>query len=321
MSYAGKHRCPNHDYSSVCNYHVTLMKRAGIPKFGYLKGNIRIQPGHPGAVRTVAYPIGAIIRDALYDTAKALTPFRVYQWSLMPDHLHIIVRIEQPGIISLSDAITQFKILVNQRVRERIYNGNPISTVGDTADGTGVFSPGFNDQILRRDRDLNTVFNYLRANPWRLAVRMHYRDYFNRCSNITITGQSFTAYGNLQLLRSPFKSSVIIHRRDTPQERAAHHNAWLYTAANGGVLVSPFISKDEKEIRTAALADNGRIIKLQHEPIGPRFKPDKSEFDLCIAGRMLILTPTDLPREWTFDPIQRPCALKLNELATLIATT
>ena len=51
------------------------------------------------------------------------------------------------------------------------------------------------------------------------------------------------------LLDNPFKEQVVVHRADSPEVRESNRRRWLYTAANGGVLVSPFISPDERGIR------------------------------------------------------------------------
>lgn len=91
-------------------------------------------------------------------------------------------------------------------------------------------------------------------------------------------------------LNIPFKEQVIVHRADSPVVRKQNRDLWLYTAANGGILVSPFISPAEKEIRAAAEAAGGRIILITSEPMGERYKPSGHDFDMCEAGRMLIIS-------------------------------
>ena len=111
---------------------------------------------------------------------------------------------------------------------------------------------------------------------------------------------------------------VVVHRRDTPQQRASNRARWIYIAANGGVLVSPFISEAEKAIRNEAIENGGRIILLSKISFGERYKPSGAEFDLCAEGRLLILTPwqgQQLSRN-----ITREQALFLNELSQKIAT-
>lgn len=70
---------------------------------------------------------------------------------------------------------------------------------------------------------------------------------------------TFQAYGNLQLLENPFMEAVTVHRADSEEQRESNRRKWIYTAANGGVLVSPFISAAERDIRAEADESGGQI--------------------------------------------------------------
>ena len=93
------------------------------------------------------------------------------------------------------------------------------------------------------------MYDYIRLNPYRLAVRRAYPEYFSRVNSLVVGGRELQAYGNMLLLDNPFKEQVVVHRADSPEVRESNRRRWLYTAANGGVLVSPFISPDERGIR------------------------------------------------------------------------
>lgn len=95
------------------------------------------------------------------------------------------------------------------------------------------------------------------------------------------------------LLRNPLIDNVVVHRRYTEQELAAERARWEHVAANGGVLVSPFISAAEKEERRNAEALGAKIIFIYPEPLPQRFKPSGHDFDLCTQGRLLILAPCE----------------------------
>lgn len=201
----------------------------------------------------------------------------------MPDHLHILLFVEYPTEDTLGKIIARFKIEVNK------------------ASGiTGVFAKGFNDQILKSSRSLAVLYRYLRENARRLAVRRARPEFFRRVNALEIGGKTFQAYGNFQLLDCPFKEQVIVHRADSSETRQKNREQWLYTAANGGVLVSPFISPAEKEIRKEAEEAGGRFILIISEPMGERYKSTGREFELCEAGRLLIVSanlPGDLSRQ------------------------
>lgn len=91
----------------------------------------------------------------------------------------------------------------------------------------------------------------------------------------------------------------------------------MHVVANGGVLVSPFISGDEKDIRRKAEDMNGRIILISNEGFGERQKPAAHDFARCAAGNLLILTPTDYT---SYSSLTRETCLAMNSLATAIAT-
>ena len=72
------------------------------------------------------------------------------------------------------------------------------------------------------------MFDYVRLNPYKLALRKAYPDYFTRLRNLSLTLDigtachpspvTFQAYGNLQLLTNPFKEPVAVHRADKAEQ-------------------------------------------------------------------------------------------------------
>ena len=118
----------------------------------------------------------------------------------MPDRLHVLLFVEEQTEEILGRILARFKVAVNNNVGMN-----------------GVFSKGFNDQILKASRSLDTFYRYLRDNPRRLAVRRANPDFFRRINRLKIGDRYYQAYGNIHLLDNPFKEQVIIHRRDTPE--------------------------------------------------------------------------------------------------------
>lgn len=152
----------------------------------------------------------------------------------MPDHIHILLRIKEYSDKPLGYYVSN---LTGASTREwRAITGVTYS----------VFEKGYNDRIIGASRSLDTLYRYIRDNPRRLAVRRAHPEFFRRVNDISIAGTRCRAYGNFQLLDCPFKEQVVVHRADSPETCTANRERWLYTAANGGVLVSPFISPAEK---------------------------------------------------------------------------
>ena len=132
-----------------------------------------------------------------------------------------------------------------------------------------------------------------------------------RCYNLN--DRYYQAYGNLQLHRNPFKEQVVVHRADTAEQDGRNPRRWLHTGANGGVLVSPFISTSEKAVRAETEAAGARFTLITAEPFGERYKPAAHDFDLCAAGRMLIISINQSGN------LSRATCLAMNELAGSVA--
>lgn len=301
------YRAPWHDYQSPCIYMVTMNKAPGVRDFGSLAGDVKIPRGNPGSPFVSTSPTGDAIKSALRKFHEIEPAARIYQYAIMPDHLHLLLHIQYRTEATLGMTIARFKTAVN-----------------DFAGITHVFDKGFNDQILKPDRSLQTLYDYIRDNPRRLAERRANPDFFRRLNNLTIAGHPCQAYGNLQLIDNPFKQQVIVHRADTRQQRDFNRLNWLYTADNGGVLVSPFISPDERAIRDEADAINGRFILLTSETFGERYKPSGHNFELCESGRLLIISCPPARTTGGSQPSQsgaitRNTCLALNALAAAIA--
>lgn len=296
MSTNGLLRAPWHDYTERCIYMLTLNKAPLVPDFGSLAGDYWIPHGHKGSPCVVASPVGAAIKEGLRRFPQIQPKIRVLQYAIMPDHLHILLFVQEKTEEILGRYIAAFKVEVNK-----------------AAGLKGVFARGFNDQILKTDRSLDTLYHYLRDNARRLAVRRAHPEFFRHVNALRIGDRHYQAYGNIQLLDCPFRQQVVVHRADTPDVRQRHRQEWLYTAANGGVLVSPFISPAEKEIRRDAEEADGRLILITNEPMGERYKPAGHDFGLCETGRLLIIS-VGRP-----GPLSRQTCLDMNVLASEIA--
>lgn len=277
---------------------ITLNKAPLGKDFGTLEGDYRLPAGAPGSSCISTTGIGSAIRRMIHNFYLIEPNIRILQYAIMPDHVHILLFVEHPTKEILGRIIARFKVEVNKVIGAE-----------------GVFAKGFNDQILTDNRSLDTLYKYIRDNPRRLAVRREHPEYFRRVNTLKIGENTCQAYGNFQLLECPFKEQIIVHRADTPEERQQHHALWLYTAANGAVLVSPFISADEKAVRGEAEEAGGRFILIVNEPMAERYKPSGRDFELCEAGRLLIVSAV-LP-----GALSRTTCLAMNELAKRICLT
>lgn len=298
-------RASHHDYRRKGLYHITLRKHPDMQPFGYLAGSLPdVYIRRTGAGQAVATNIAAIPTFSSH--------LRILQYMIMPDHIHLLIHVTDTLDRHLGNYMGMFKVKTGQTYREMYPWVKELS-------GRPVFEEDFYDCILYPSRPLDTVIKYIKDNPRRLAERRANPEYFRRVNNLIINGRQCQAYGNMQLLRNPFKEQVVVHRADTPGQRESNLERWLYTASNGGVLVSPFISAAEKAVRTEAEAAGGRMILLTSERFGELYKPAAHNFDLCLSGRLLIISAAPSLPAVPEPTISRSTCLALNALAEAIA--
>lgn len=295
-----------HNYHAPFIYHIILKKMKGAMAFGAIGGDARIPYGTDGCAYIKESALGSIIAKKVIEIQKNFPILQVYQFCVMPDHVHILLRVKDWSTHHLDYYIEYLKATIASKYSQ---------SLNKTVTGENIFEPGYCDKPLLLKRSLDTLFHYIRQNPHRLAMRQQYPEFFQRTRNIQIGDNHFEGYGNLFLLRNPDKEAVKISRKDSPEAVAAKTAQWLDAASRGTVLVSPFISPKEKEIRNAAEAQGAFIILVTHEAFPERFKPSARDFTLCCAGKLLILS-LGLSAD---TPLTREICQQMNTLSTEIS--
>lgn len=263
-----------HDYYSRSIYLITINKKSDTPVFGELAGDWRIPVGYPNSPYIIYSDLGKAILRTIKKIPAIIPNTDLMQYIIMPDHIHFLIFVKDRTPFHLGKYISAFK----NNLRLKL--------------GYSVFQTGFNDKILSVTRKLDDIYRYIRENPYRLAIKKANPDNFRRCDAIKIQGQFYTGYGNLFLLKDPFKDAVIIHRKYTQKEREDLKERWLHNSYAGGVLVSPFIAQAEKKIKEEVENFGGRIILIVDKPLPPPpYKPSRQDFYRCAKGELLILAP------------------------------
>jgi len=157
---------------------------------------------------------------------------------------------------------------------------------------------------------------YIQDNPRRLAVKRAHPELFRIIRDLSVCGHTFAAIGNHFLLNAPVKRQVQISRAVTSAALAAAAADLLSAARHGAVLVSPCISAGEKQIARAALQADLPLIVILENGFPPLYKPPKSCFDACAAGRLLMLAPW--PHHTDRRTLTRSQCLTLNRFAEQI---
>lgn len=299
-----KRRKIGHDYKAPWKYHITLNKAQDAPDFS----SLRILEMMPNGVRLTLSAIGEIIENEIKDFSIHHPEIRVIDYIVMPDHIHLLIHVKERLNRAVGSAVGGLMTGISKIWRE--LNHNP---------DLNVFEEGYNDRIIYSFISLDSVCSYIRHNPYRLAVRRQRPDFFKKERHIYIEGREVQAYGNLFHLRNPFKYPLTIHRADDDRIFNQKMQDCLYYSANGGIVVSAFISQREKQIRKAVEDAGGRIILVSDRPFEDREKPARHDFDLCAQGRLLIISPMDYRSLPQSEHPSRSQCLDMNALAEKIS--
>ena len=297
-----------HDYYGPFIYHIILKKKKGAPEFSAIIGDPSISPGLPGCARPNYSKMGYAIFNALREFEKKYPEFIKKQYSIMPDHVHLIL---QKLVRTDTHLETYMEILKGLVADFYVKEGKPFLNSNE------IFEPRFTDKLLYRKMDLQVWIDYVGQNPHRRAMIMKFPDFFQRISNLTLGEQTYETYGNLFLFKNPDKFAVRIRRHFSDKEKREHANEALLAAEEGSILISPFISKEEKEIRKEAELKGAKIILIQHEEFGEKYKPFKHDYELCAEGRLLIIS-LKMPKGTV---LTHEICTQMNELAALICNS
>lgn len=304
ISHSNKRRANRHNYSWPGFYLITLVSRGHRPLFGSL---IDLPPASPEVKLS---PLGVRIASK---EAKVITEaypmVAVRHFTVMPDHLHIILQVKDrlPKGKHLGIVVNGFKSGCRHAFRE-------LHNHADT-----IFEESYNDRILYNYGQLKAWFQYLNDNPRRLAIKHRMPELFKVRRKIPVNGHICDAVGNMFLLDIPDKMCVVVHRADSDADFARKKENWLNFGEGGGVLVSAAISPREKLVMREAIGRGYGMIVVRNEGMDNFYKPSGEAFDACARGQLLQLTP--FPENFSSKTITRRECLYLNDFATKIATS
>ena len=329
-------RCVGHDYTERMMYMVTMVVEGRRPLFGTVVGRSDAPADSELAPRVELSELGRRVSEEMLSTPAHHPEISVIALQMMPDHLHAILFVKEKMEEPLGMALRGFKQKCNQHYRELILGvssvalstqqtrqaqqtGRPIQKKnrrGEDRTHGLLFARGFNDKLLLREGQLQRWLDYLHDNPRRLLMKREQPDLFRVQRNIMVAGQHFSAIGNRFLLERPIRLQVQCSRRLTDEQIAEQQEQWLQQARSGAVLVSPCISKGEKQVMRAAFEQGLPIIVLQENGFTDLAKPGGKRMEVCARGQLLLLAPWEHHNERL--TIRRDQCLALNEISRMI---
>lgn len=159
---------------------------------------------------------------------------------------------------------------------------------------------------MGHNTQLPNTIRYIDMNPQRLATKRLKPGFFRVQRGIVIGERSYDGVGNTTILTDEHFEPV--HVRQTMVKAAEHGddlplrnymNSCVLKARKGVVMVSPFISKQEKQVMQVLLREHRPYILLADNGFRDYYKPSDHLFDACASGRVLILSP------WRYDASKR----------------
>lgn len=177
---------------------------------------------------------------------------------------------------------------------------------------------------LSRRGQLQSMIRYVQLNPQRLATKRLMPGFFRVQEGITIAGRTYAGVGNILLLQATHFATVHVSHtlvdeaaQGRPQSLRNYMNGCVLAARQGTVMVSPFISPKEKQVKDVLLAERHPFIVLADNGFRDYYKPPSDIFDAVADGRVLVLSP------WEYDAgkrhISRADCVALNAMAEEIA--
>ncbi|MBQ9355673.1 MAG: hypothetical protein IJT98_00045 [Prevotella sp.] len=310
-------------------YHVTLTVPSREPLFGGL-----VIPGNdPSKALIERTALGNAVVDELYVMCRHYPVIRILQFCLMPDHLHAVIYVTQTmeasirsvvrgywqGVKKLGRAYT-LSISAELNSAKRDEGGRGAATRDEGGYPFPVFTERPFIRPLSRRGQLNTMIRYVKMNPQRLATKRLKPGFFRVQKDIAIGSRKYDGVGNAALLLE--QAYAPVHVRHIWVEKAQHgdsqelrdyKNGCVLQARKAVVMVSPFISPDEKQVQQVLLREQHPFILLTDNGFRDYYKPADSLFDACAQGRLLILSP------WPYDGgkrhISRADCVALNTMA------
>ena len=292
-------RCFNHDYRAPAFYMITITTHERRPLFGICEDN-----------RSTLNDDGWLIHNLWHRIPQDYPHIAISTLCIMPDHLHGILHVTETMDKPLGVALRAFKSQATSAFRKKY--DNPAFT---------LWNPGYNDRCVWRRGSLPAFTHYITDNPRRYCIKKAHPDLFRTVADLRHPAlpptQPWSGYGNRFLLDCPEKRAIRVSRKATAAEIAALRDKVLSDASHGVVIVSPFISPGEKEIATAILsAPTGNVILMKPDGFPPLFKPKGRYFDLCVQGRLLIVSS---PSFISSPVITREICLAMNAACASIA--
>ena len=145
-------RLENFDYSQGGAYFITICTKDKQKLFGHIVGG-----GAFDAPRIILSPQGEIVEKYILSTNN-IPNLRVDKYVIMPNHIHLLLSVENSCGTSWAPSPTNNKISLAVSTLKRFVNKEI---------GYNIFQRSFYDHVIRNKNDYNEIWQYIENNPAR----------------------------------------------------------------------------------------------------------------------------------------------------------
>lgn len=177
-----------------------------------------------------------------------------------------------------------------------------------------LFEADYDETRLRRKGQLSAMIRYVHNNPAHRWMKQHKPQWLKPMRGIMISGRSYDAIGNINLLGLP-RWQVFVRSRWTDEQRRDYKNNCVIKARNGYALVSPFISPHEAQVRDFCLKEGHSVIVLSDNGFTDFTQCSGGLYDYCVNGQVLVLVASNIPHIERKAAISRKECMQLNSMA------
>lgn len=149
-------RIPQYDYSQNGAYFITICTKDRQPILSSIVGD-----GFP-----VPTPTGQMAEEYIRKIPEKYPPVSVDRYVIMPDHIHILLRIDtaQDGTgnpsPTLGNIIGWYKYQVTKEVNSRA-----------NTTGQKLFQRSYYDHVIRNQQDYDEIWQYIENNPRKWIIK------------------------------------------------------------------------------------------------------------------------------------------------------
>ena len=293
-------RCKHWDYKGRGIYMLTLVVQARKPILCQVSADNK-------DVHVVPTELGQRVLADVECIPNYYPQIRILCKQIMPDHLHILLFVQQPLPVHLTTVVSGFKTGCTRHYRTLLaelasteHTERNASTEHTEKEETlpTLWEAGYHDRILFHEGQLGTLIRYIQDNPRRLTLKRANPQLFRLHQRVQVAGIECTTLGNMFLLDYPIRAVVQCSRSLTQAEIDLRKEQFVTNAERGVVHISAAISEGEKQICRALREAGFPLIILLDKGFPPAdspyahyYKPQGIYFEACAAGKLLLIEP------------------------------